>query len=362
MRKLLKIVALVVLAIVVLLLLGGGLFALEVLSRKPLKAVPSTTHALGRQACIDCHRPIADEWRQSVHYKSITGPYWRAVEQHGYFAFFDKVRKPCLNCHAPADVLDLVPAAGSGSLGVECTPNMFREPEGTIPAARADHVALGVDCTACHVSREGIVGAGRRPTAAHATIADRRFQVPALTVENVCTTCHRATVEAWKRTKLAADGVTCLDCHMPQVSAPSVAGGPSRLRRSHVFAADKSDAMLSKAVHASLDVPGGSKVRLRITNDRVGHYFPSGGNWLTVQFRAIGPTGRLLREQQEAFGRKEDPFVDFWPFNGDNRIAFGEQRDVLFALPPGHGTVEAVVRYHDWPNTKKDILTVKRAF
>lgn len=361
MRKVLKAAALALLAAVVLLLAGGALFAVEVFSRKPLKAEPSTTHALGRQACIDCHAPIADEWRRSVHYTSISGPYWRAVAKHGYFELFDKVRKPCLNCHAPADVLDLAASSSGGTLGVECTPNLFREPAGTIPAARADHVALGVDCTACHVSKSGIAGAGRRPTSAHATIADRRFQVPALTVEHVCTTCHRATVEAWKRTKLATDGVTCLDCHMPMVRAASVAGGPERLRRSHSFAADKNDAMLAKAVHAALDVAGAT-ARLRITNDRVGHYFPSGGNWLTVELRAADRAGRLLREQREAFGRKEDPFVDFWPFNGDNRIAFGEQREVDFALPPGHGTITAVVRYHDWPGTKKDLLTLKREF
>jgi hypothetical protein len=362
MRKLLKIVALVVLAVVGLLLAGGGLFAVEVFSRKPLKAVPSTTAAaLGRKTCIDCHAPIAAEWRQSVHYKSVTGAYWQEAKQLGYLKLYENVRKPCLNCHAPANVLDLAASAPGTELGVECTPNLFREPQGTIPLARSDDVALGVDCTACHVSAHGIAGAGHRPTAQHATIADRRFQDPLLTSDALCGPCHRATVNAWKATKLAADGVTCLDCHMPRVSAPSVAGGVPRLRRSHLFAADKNDAMLGRAVNASFDIDGGH-ARLRITNDRVGHYFPSGANWIIVKFKASDRAGRPLREEQAAFGRKEDPFLDFWPFNGDERIAFGDHKDIDFALPPGHGTVEAAIRYHDWMHTEKTVVTLKREF
>jgi hypothetical protein len=149
---------------------------------------------------------------------------------------------------------------------------------------------------------------------------------------------------------------------MQRVSAPSVAGGPPRARRSHVFAADKNDAMLTDAVHASLDVDGGGNARFRITNDRVGHYFPSGANWVSVHLRAIDASGRLLREQKEAFGRNEDPFFDFWPFNRDSRLAFGESREIDFALPRGHGTIQAVVRYHDWMHTRKDLVTLKREF
>lgn len=199
MRRLLRFLGIVAGVLVGLAVLGGGLLAVEIWSRKPLKTVPSTTHAsITPQACIDCHAPIAEEWRQSFHYRSLTGPYWNDVREMGYLKVFDATRKACVNCHAPANVLDLaetVPAAASGNepLGVECTPNLLREPGGTIPSARADDVELGVDCTSCHVSKRGIVGAGRHPTAAHETVADRRFQEPALAADTLCRTCHRAT-------------------------------------------------------------------------------------------------------------------------------------------------------------------------
>jgi hypothetical protein len=364
MRRLLTLLAIAAAVLVGLVVLGGGLFAVEVWRREPLRTVLSTTHAsIPRQACIDCHSPIAAEWRQSFHYQSLIGRYWKDVRELGYMRVFDATRKACVNCHAPANVLDLTEsvtaASGEEPLGVECTPNLLREPRGTIPAARTDDVTLGVDCTSCHVSRRGIVGAGHRPTAAHETVADPRFASPALTANTVCRTCHRSTVEVWKRTTFAAESVTCLDCHMPETRAASVVAGPARSRRSHRFSGDKDAGMLEKAVNATLAITADREARFRITNDRVGHYLPSGGNWLSVQFKASDASGRVLRERVEGFGKDEALLLDFWPFNLDKRIAPGERREVLFPLPEGRGSVEAVVRYHDWMRTKRTVLTLK---
>jgi hypothetical protein len=239
MRRLLRFAGIVAAVVVGLGVLGGGLLAFEIRSRKPLKTIPSTTHAsITRQECIDCHAPIAAEWRQSFHYRSLTGPYWKDVREMGFLKVFNATSKACINRHAPANVLDLaetVPAAASGDepLGVECTPNLLREPRGTISAAGADDVELGVDCTSCHVSRRGIVGAGRH----------------------------------------------------------------------------------------------------------------------------------LLKEKLEVFDKDEAMLLDSWPFRPpDKRIGSGEQREILLPLPEGHGTVEAVVRYHDWMRMKRTIRTLKAKY
>lgn len=362
MRRFLRFLAIAAAALAGLGVLGGGLFAFEVWRREPLKSVPSTTHAsIPRQACLDCHAPIAEEWRESFHHRSLTGPSWRDVREMGYLKVFDRTRKACVNCHAPANVLDLVErAAGAGAepLGVECTPSLLREPRGRIPAARTDDVELGVDCVSCHVSAHGIVGAGRRTTTAHETVADRRFADPRLTGEALCRTCHRATVEAWKTSTFAADGVTCLDCHMPETEAASVAGGPVRRRRSHRFAADKDPAMLDQAVNATLTITADRTARLRIVNDKVGHFLPSGGNWLLVRFRASDASGRVLKEQREGLGKEEALLLDFWPFALDRRIAPGEEREISFPLPEGRGRVEVAVRYHDWMRMEPTVRTL----
>lgn len=367
MRERLEYIAIAAAGLAGLALLASGFFAAAVLSRPPLRAAPSTTHAaLPRQACIDCHAPIAEEWRASYHYRSLTGQYWQDVRRLGYLRAFDATPKACVNCHAPANVLDLAvsppSASGREPEGVECTPNLLREPRGTIPAARREEVELGVDCTSCHVSERGVVGAGRRPTPEHETIADRRFAVPALTVETVCRTCHRATVETWKQTRFAADGVTCLDCHMPEESAASVTGGPVRRRRGHRFAGDKDSAMLERAVRATLAITADRQARVRLANDQVGHHLPSGGNWLSIEFRAYDLAGRTLQERRDGFGKDEALVLDFWPFNRDRRIPPGEQRELLFPLPKGRGTVEVVVRYHDWMKTERVVQTLEAAY
>ena len=112
-------------------------------------------------------------------------------------------------------------------------------------------------------------------------------------------------------------------------------------------------------MNASLTITADRKARFRITNDRVGHYLPSGGNWLSVEFKARDASGRIRREKLEGLGKDEALLLDFWPFNIDSRIAPGEQREILFPLPEGRGTVEAVVRYHDWMRTKRIIRTLE---
>jgi hypothetical protein len=361
-RKALRVLGLAGATLAALVLAAGGLFTLVVLSREPLVAVPSTAHpSIDRRQCIVCHAPIAEEWRQSFHHRSLTGPHWKDVRELGYMRVFDRTRKACVNCHAPANVLDLtaVEAPAGGALGVECTPNLLREPRGVIPAARTDDVELGVDCTSCHVGRHGIAGPGRSPTTVHEVLPDPRFASPTAASEQLCGTCHSATVRAWRTSSFASQGVTCLDCHMPLTKAASTVGGPERMRRSHRFLGDKDPAALEKAVHASLRVGPDRVAHFRIANDRVGHFLPSGGNWLSVVLRARDGAGRTVREQVAVFGKEEPLLLDFWPFNTDRRLAPGAEEEVRFPLPEGLGTVEAVVRYHDWMRTKTTVLTLR---
>lgn len=351
----------------------SAVFAVVVFTREPLTAVHSTTHpSIDRKQCVQCHAPIAEEWRQSYHFKSLTGPYWKDVRQMGYMKIFDRVRKPCLNCHAPANVLDLPRKSrvaadgldGGQELGVECTPNLLRNAEGTLPSVRSDDPEMGVDCVACHVSYRGIVGAGRRPTENHGILSDARFQDPMVTSADFCVTCHGSAVHAWEKSSYAANKVSCLDCHMPVVKAPSVSGGPERLRRSHRFPADKDMNMLRTAVAASIEVTPARRAVVRIKNRGAGHELPSGGNWLLVYFTIYDTSGKLIGKERKAFGRDEALLFDFWPFAGDDtRIAPGLQREVSVPLLiDGHGRVEADVRYHDWTGVNPTLTKLVKSF
>jgi hypothetical protein len=149
---------------------------------------------------------------------------------------------------------------------------------------------------------------------------------------------------------------------MPPVRAASTPGGPERLRRSHAFPADKDPAMLAKALNASLEIVEGPAARIRIVNDKVGHHFPSGGNFLSVRLAVYDTSGRKMEERLEALGRDENLVLDFWPFRKDTRIPYGQTREIRFPLPKEHGSVEAVFRYHDWMKVAPILGTLRRDY
>ena len=70
----------------------------------------------------------------------------------------------------------------------------------------------------------------------------------------------------------------------------------------------------------------------------------------------------MQKEHKEALGKDEAMLLAFWPFNPDTRIASGNQKDILFSLPEGHGIVEAVVRYHDWMGVSSTVVTLKEDY
>ena len=313
-----------------------GYFAIGIAVRDSPEVRPGTAHAsLSRESCVNCHEPIAAEWRESFHFRSLSGPFWERVRTKGVDRVFEALRVPCVNCHAPANILDLAEEAH--------------------PVQRSDAVKLGVDCVSCHVSERGIVGPGRSTAPPHEVIVDQRFQDASLTSIEICARCHAEAqaniVAEWQQTPFARNGITCLDCHMPEVEAPSVAGGPARVRRSHRFPGDKDLEMLRSALDTSISINDDSGAVVRITNSGAGHSFPAAGtNWLFVKVRVQDTTGAVLDEKERSFGTREwiPGYLDFWPFSKVTKIPHGESREINFELPSGHGSIFVELRYRDW--------------
>lgn len=324
-------------------------FVVRASTREVPEVRPATIHrALSRESCEECHANIAAEWRESFHFRSLSGPFWERIRSKGYERVFNALRIPCVSCHAPANVLDLA--------------------EGAHPVERTDARRNGVDCVSCHVSERGIVGPGRSARAPHEVLADERFRDPALASTRICARCHdeepahAKTVTAWRTTAFAREGVTCLECHMP------VLAGETPPRRSHRFPGDKDPEMLGRALNASIELPGDGSAVIRIVNDRVGHSFPAAGtNSLIVKVVVRDGRGKTVRDEERAFGTTErlPGYLDFWPFLQVTKIPGGEARAIKVALPPGHGRVSAEFRYRDWFTlTDRDltIATLSREF
>ena len=290
--RLLRPVAVALATLLVPILGAAAYFALGALSRDRVAIVAGTAHPqLSRESCVECHAPIAAEWRESFHRRSVNGPFWERVRDRGYADVLGALRVPCMNCHAPANVLDL--------------------PNGAHPVERIEGAGMGVDCVSCHVSRRGITGPGRSTAAPHEVIGDERFSSPVLASTQICARCHEEdmdhakTVSAWQQTPFARDGITCLHCHMPEVEAPLLMGGAPRKRRSHRFPGDKDEAMLRSALNASLEVTrdrravvsnrerSGGPPASRLGNEPALRQDPGPGR----AWRSRGRGGALLRGQ-----------------------------------------------------------------
>ena len=318
-------------------------FALGIVGRDVPEVRPGTVHSsLSRESCIGCHEPIAAEWRQSFHFLSLAGPFWERVRNRGAAGLFAALRVPCVNCHAPANVLDLA--------------------ENAHPVERSDAVLMGVDCVSCHVSEQGIVGSGRSTEAPHEVIEDERFRNPSLASTAICAHCHAEAaqanvVEEWQQTPFARTGITCLDCHMPEVRAPSTVAGPIRVRRSHRFSGDKDPAMLRRAVDASIQLGNNGNATVSVTNHGAGHSFPAAGtNMFFVHVTVQDQTGQVVKVKEQSFGTREwiPGYLDFWPFMKITKIPHGATREVEIELPSDHGRISVELRYRDWFMLKDD--------
>ena len=147
----------------------------------------------------------------------------------------------------------------------------------------------------------------------------------------------------------------CVDCHMPAVVRPLVAGGKPRPVRRHLWRGGHDPQMVKQAlsielVELGLSDPGKRGFRLTLTNTGAAHYVPTGtpDRHLTVDLRLLDGQGRVIEEQRHVLKRTIlwRPFiVDLW----DTRLPPGEPRHYTIGWNPQKHrvhAVEAVVRYH----------------
>lgn len=216
----------------VLLALGWALF-LGVLARQEVQRAAGVRPDFVRYpylesgSCRRCHASSHEAWAASPHAKAL-----RSLDPRDMSA--DEKVSACLPCHAPEPVL------------------IARE-----PVAREERRGEGVGCVTCHLTPEGM--------AARSAVqgACRPVASAALLSVDLCLPCHNAhgTVDQWRASSWAAQGVDCRGCHMP--------GGDHRMLGAHDAEA------LRRALTLEAAVEGGDLV-VRVGNVGAGHNIPSG--------------------------------------------------------------------------------------
>lgn len=197
--------------------------------------------------CQTCHAEVYAEWSVSWHAQAWTDPEVRLLSN-------DFRNSDCIDCHAPRPVFET-------GVGQRVLPRSARQAE-------------GVDCIACHFlpqtapqARSGALVAGTRdePSAPCRPTAVRSLGSP-----EYCGVCHdqHKTVQQWKDSKWAADGIGCIDCHMP------FRGGDAAKGRDHTMHGGHDIELVRKAV-ALRGRREGTGWIVEIENVGAGHHFPT---------------------------------------------------------------------------------------
>ena len=207
---------------------------------QPAKPPAQRQQWTSSKQCQECHTEVYAEWEDSWHAKSYIDPDVR--EQSQDFANTD-----CIDCHAPKPVL----LTGVGKR--------------VLP--RADRRVEGVDCISCHLLPNGdIAGTITDPTAPCRPVATVDLQRP-----DYCGVCHNQhkTVDQWKATPYAEQGIGCVECHMPHRDGDPNKGRYHQMLGGH----DLGLIQGSVALRASRQDDG--VVRVEVENHSVGHAYPT---------------------------------------------------------------------------------------
>ena len=389
------------LLVVVLLLLTGfltwrfirpmNIFVVEERFAWPVETAgaPTMLGNLSAEQCGSCHTDFYREWQTTIHSQAWTDPYFQSDWQ------FDGEQHNCRLCHTPLDRQQ--PQTVLAYLDADKWQPVLEDN----PAFDAALQHEGVTCAACHYRNGKIVGVLGNTDAPHAV---KKIDNP----NRVCVRCHIVEGERWdtffrfppcgtvaeinateqslaestvaQKTRVSTTGemsttklnkLGCVQCHMPLMERPLVAGGEVRKTRRHLWRGGHDPAMVKSALafdfsridFSKIDFSGiknnNSKAgtgdyvyRLTITNTGAAHFVPTGtpDRHLTVQLRLLDAQGRLIDEQRYTLKRTVmwRPFIiDLW----DTRLRRWQPQQYEISTKgrvaaKGAVMAEAVVKYH----------------
>ena len=267
---------------------GAALYALFAPSASVSAAATFTSSA----QCQDCHPEVYAEWKTSWHSRSWIDPEVRARSN-------DFANAECVSCHAPQPVFQT---------GID---------ERVLP--RDSRREEGVDCIACHASAdEGrVVGTLERADVACKPVAEADLSGPAF-----CAACHNQheTFLEWLVSGYAAQGIDCIDCHMP------FRGGDPLRGRDHTMHGGHSLELLQAAVDLRARREG-DLVRVEVENVGAGHCFPTDEN----------------SRAADVFWRPIEPAPGAWRFLYRFRSPFRDELDVEETVLPPHTVRELTI-------------------
>ena len=295
--------------------------------------------SLDPASCGACHPQQYADWQSSWHADAVgPGVLGQYVDWDGTQ---DGLIAQCSRCHNPLS---------EQHLRLDGQDN---------PAAIEGHRELGLTCAGCHVrghQRHGPPkdeGEAVIDNAPHGGFVPRdEFRDPAF-----CWGCHdfestgfslrdkllQETTEEWRRTKYAAEGVSCQDCHMPDGR--------------HLWKGVHDPEMVRSAmdVVAKLTEPGSwldpVEATLTVTNVGAGHRLPTYTTpQITLIMEQVDAQGTAIAgtRREAAVGRYVTPNLKEERF--DTRLLPGEAHTQPYKVRRHRKAVALVARVECWPD------------
>ena len=302
---------------------------------KPPARFSSLEASLDPESCGVCHRLQYDDWKSSLHGKSM-GP--GVLGQTLELIHDDPATAQlCYSCHAPlAEQQERIHGKGGTRSRLRRNPTFL-----------ATLQAKGLTCAGCHVRKHERYGPPKRdgslensPSASPLPHGGA-IRTPAFGRAEFCKGCHQFepdghalngkllenTYNEWKEGPYGRTGNSCQSCHMPD--------------RRHLWRGIHDPEMVRAGVTVRLTLDKeryqvGDQVEavITMTNSAVGHYFPT---YVTpkvlVRFEMIDGKGGSLKDsvQEERLGREVT--LDLSQELFDTRIPPGESRTVRYVRP-----------------------------
>jgi len=297
--------------------------------------IPAGLTSLSSESCGSCHEDHYEEWKYSTHSHAWTDLQFQAELKKETSPFM------CANCHIPLQNQQeyIIKGLINGDL--------FQPVKEKNPHFDKELQQEGVNCAACHVRNNVIIGPTGTDKAPHVTVKDT-----AHLSEQLCISCHNAvavvtptlactfeTGDEWKTSSYYGER-NCISCHMDTITRAVVSGYEKRKSHKHFFAGSgipKIEGIQTKILNGLSFSPDLILKRykknevftfnFKVRNEFSGHKVPTGDpeRFIIFKFTIIDNNETEIYTQSERIG-EEWKWYPTAKKLGDNNLLPKEQR------------------------------------
>lgn len=280
----------------------------------PNQEVPEGLTSISSEQCGVCHQDHYDEWKMSTHSHAWTDLQFQAELKKETNPFM------CINCHIPLQNQQeyIITGLIDGDI---YQPVKELNPKFD-PALKQE----GVNCAACHIRDNAIVGPTGSDLAPHKTVKD-----PTFLSESLCLSCHNTTGiisstlvctfetgDEWKKGPYFGKK-NCINCHMDTISREIVPGYGNKLSHQHYFSGSgipKLDSLETTILNGLSFSPSPIKssysreesvsFNLKVKNEFAGHNVPTGDpeRFIIIRLEIRNEIGEIVKEEVNRIGEE----------------------------------------------------------